>query len=117
MSGSTERLYVIVGIVVALTIAAVLAFVIYGPSVEAQGNPEPGCLVGNPVSGSDCLEGNENQAGGGIGCNPEGPRPCGRTGDPDDTLNNLGNVPGCTSVGDAVIHNPYCAQYSSPLRR
>jgi hypothetical protein len=120
MSRAVERLSIIAAVALALTIAAVLAFGVYGPSVDAQtGNPDAGCVVGNPSPGSDCLGGNTGQAGGGIGCNPDGPRPCGRTSDPNDLLNSYGNVPGCTSVGDAVNHNPHCAQYSqyaSPLR-
>jgi hypothetical protein len=97
--------------VLAVATIVALGFGVYGsPSAEAA-NPDSGCVVGNPVPGATCLGGNTGQAGGGIGCNPDGPRPCGRTGDPTDTLNNLGNVPGCTSVGNAVNQNPHCAQY------
>jgi hypothetical protein len=118
MSKTVERLYVVAMVVLALTTAAVLAFGIYGPSVGAQpDNADAGCVVGNPSPGSTCEGGNTGKPGGGIGCNPDGPRPCGRTGDPEDTLNNRGNVPGCTSVGNAVNKNPHCAQYGNPLGR
>jgi hypothetical protein len=118
MSRATERFYIIAIAVLALTMVAVLTFVVYEPSVDAQaGNENAGCVVGNPSPGSDCQGGNTGKAGGGIGCNPDGPRPCGRTGDPDDLLNSKGNVPGCTSVGNAVNKNPHCAQYGDPLQR
>ena len=119
MSRTTERLYVTAMVVLALVAAGVLAFGVYGPSgADAQPNADAGCVVGNPSEGSECLGGNTGQAGGGIGCNPDGPRPCGRTGDPSDTLNNRGNVPGCTSMGNAVNQNPHCApgQYSDPTQ-
>jgi hypothetical protein len=112
MSKTAERFYLLVAVVLALSMG-VYALVIYGPSADAKtGNPDAACVVGNPSPGSECEGGNTGKPGGGIGCNPDGPRPCGRTGDPDDTLNNKGNVPGCTSVGNAVNKNPHCAQYS-----
>ncbi len=119
MSRTAQWMTVVAVAALALTIAAVLAFGVYGPSVvDAQPNEDAGCVVGNPSPGSECEGGNTGQAGGGIGCNPDGPRPCGRTGDPEDTLNNRGNVPGCTSMGNAVNQNPHCApgQYSDPTQ-
>jgi hypothetical protein len=118
MDAIAGRLHLIAAIVLIAAVTVVLAFGVYGsPIADAQGTQDAGCVVGNPVPGATCEGGNTGQAGGGIGCNPDGPRPCGRTGDPTDTLNNLGNVPGCTSVGDAVNHNPHCAQYGDPLGR
>jgi hypothetical protein len=81
---------------------------------QGTGNADHGCVTGNPSPGSDCHGGptdNQGRAGGGVGCQGGSQaarsEPCGReTG--DGTLNSKGNVPGCTSQGDAVNHNPHC---------
>ena len=94
----------------ALMLAALWGVVLAGgASAQDGGNPDPGCVTGNPTG--DCEHGNNDQAGGGVGCqggsNAARTEPCGRgTG---DTLNENGNVPGCTSRGDAVDRNPHCA--------
>jgi hypothetical protein len=117
MNGIADRMYV--AILVALALAmGMMAYGAWGPTstADAQPNPDPGCVVGNNPTGA-CLGGNQGQAGGGVGCqggsNEPRDEPCGREGD-DGTLNENGNVPGCTSQGNAVNQNPHCDQYGSP---
>jgi hypothetical protein len=87
---------------------------------QGNGNSDHGCVTGNPSPGSECNGGpNDNQGkpGGGVGCsggsNSDRAEPCGRA-DDDGTLNNQGNVPGCTSQGNAVNHNPHCGGGNEP---
>ena len=113
MSRTADRLSLTVAVALALVIG-MMAFGTWGPSAGAQPNPDAGCVVGNNPTGA-CLGGNQGQAGGGVGCqggsNEPREEPCGREGD-DGTLNENGNVPGCTSQGNAVNQNPHCAQYT-----
>jgi hypothetical protein len=87
---------------------------------NGNGNSDHGCVTGNPSQGSECNGGpNDNQGkpGGGVGCaggsNGERSEPCGRE-NGDGTLNNQGNVPGCTSQGNAVNKNPHCGGGDEP---
>jgi len=87
---------------------------------HGNGNADNGCVTGNPSPGSECNGGpNDNQGkpGGGVGCagGSDGQRsePCGRE-NGDGTLNNQGNVPGCTSQGNAVNQNPHCGGGAEP---
>lgn len=99
MSRTADRPYLTTAILPTLSIG-MMAFSAWMPSADA------GCVVGNTTPGSECEGGNTGQAGGGIGRDPDGPSPCGQIGDARDTLNNRGNVPGCTSVGNAVKPKP-----------
>jgi hypothetical protein len=105
-------------LVVVALIAALSAFTASAGLAQGNGNgngnSDHGCVTGNPSPGSECNGGpNDNQGkpGGGVGCaggsNGQRSEPCGRE-DGDGTLNNHGNVPGCTSQGNAVNKNPHC---------
>jgi hypothetical protein len=81
---------------------------------KGNGNSDHGCVTGNPSQGSECNGGptdNQGKPGGGVGCaggsNGDRSEPCGRE-NGDGTLNTQGNVPGCTSQGNAVNKNPHC---------
>ena len=54
----------------ALTIFAADAVSAYQSDSNGQGNgnSDPGCVTGNPSTGSECEGGNGGQAGGGVGC-------------------------------------------------
>src|SRR4051794_16657515 len=116
---STLRLFATFVVTAALTIFAATAASAYQSDGNGQGNgtSDPGCVTGNPSTGSKCDGGNGGQAGGGVGCaggsQADRAEPCGR-GTGDGTLNNQGNVPGCTSQGDAVNQNPHCGGESAP---
>ena len=100
---------------VVLALIAAFGAIDVGPGLaQGNGNADNGCVTGNPSQGSECNGGpNDNQGkpGGGVGCaggsNAPRSEPCGRA-DGDGTLNNQGNVPGCTSQGNAVNQNPHC---------
>src|SRR4029450_8048234 len=95
-------------LVVLALIAAFGAIDVAPGLAQGNGNSDHGCVTGNPSQGSECNGGpNDNQGkpGGGApragGSNDPPSEPCGRA-DGDGTLNNQGNVPGCTSQGNAV---------------
>lgn len=84
-------------------LAAIVLLVVevYGSSVGvAQRNSaDAGCVVGKPSPGSKCEWGKPRVE---VSCNPVGLETCGRTDDPEGTLDNRDVGPGCTFADNAV---------------